>query len=195
MDPLAGLVAAAAFAVGGVGGFWLVQRRERARREIEKAAAQDEASRILTGSKQEAESLLKSAELRGKEDAFRLRESWEKEEARRREELERVERRAEERSSALDSRHSHLDEREVALERRAEEMSGREATMAERETKAAAAEQEALLQIERSPAFPSAKPATSFSTAWRVKPGPTRRIPCERFGKKRREPASERHAR
>ncbi len=149
MDPLAGLLAVAALAVGGIGGFWLSQRRERTRRESEKATAQDEASRILTTARQQAEGVLKGAELRGKEEAYRLREGWEKEKARRREEIERLERRTEERSTSLDSRHAYLDEREGSLERRSEELGRRESSVQSREHKAAEAEKDVLEQLER----------------------------------------------
>jgi hypothetical protein len=67
----------------------LGRRRELARREQERAEARDEAGRILERAKEEAESLRKAGELRGREEAFRLREEWEREEARRREDLER----------------------------------------------------------------------------------------------------------
>ena len=127
MEPLAvGMLAVAAFAIGGTVGFLAAGRRERTRRDIEKAAAQDEASQILASSKQEAESLLKSLGLQGKEGLPSSRRAWEKEEARRREELERLERRAEERSSSLDSRHAYLDEREGTLERRSGDLGQRE---------------------------------------------------------------------
>ena len=148
MDPLAGMLAVAALAMGGIVGFGLAARRERTRREIEKAAAEDEASRILASSEEEAERLLKSVELQGKEEAFRLREGWEREEGRRREELERLERRAEERSSALDTRHTYLDEREGTLERRSEDLGQREQAVGEREEISRHAELEARRKLE-----------------------------------------------
>ena len=49
-------------------------------RELEKAEAKDEASRILTRATEEAENARKSGELAGREEGFRLREAWEKEE-------------------------------------------------------------------------------------------------------------------
>ena len=54
----------------------------------------------------------------GREGAFRLREAWEKEEARRREEIERSERRMEERSDALNRQLDGFNSREVELKNR-----------------------------------------------------------------------------
>ena len=89
------LAAAVGTLIGAVAGFFVARGAERSRQEKERAAAKDEASRILTQASREAESLQKSAALSGREEALRLRETWEQEETRRREELERVERRLE----------------------------------------------------------------------------------------------------
>ena len=77
-------------AVLAVSGFLLGRGRERARQAMERAAARDEASQIRKRAREEAESIKESALLAGKEEAFRLREAWEKEEDRRREEIERL---------------------------------------------------------------------------------------------------------
>ena len=68
--------------------------RERARQALEKQGAQGEASRILQRASEEAENIKKAGELAGREEGFRLREAWEKDESRRRDDLERAERRA-----------------------------------------------------------------------------------------------------
>src|SRR5689334_5910658 len=130
MDPLGlALAAVVGLAIGALGGFLLAQSRERARREAEKAAAKDEASSILQRAREEADNLKRSRELEGKEEAMRLRDSWEKEEARRREEVDRLERRLVERSESLDKKFDALDEREVGQERRSQEMDRREAEL------------------------------------------------------------------
>ena len=127
MDPLVlTLAAVVGLATGALAGVLLVQARERARRERDKAAARDEASSILQRARDEAENLRRSRELEGKEEAMRLRDAWEKEEARRREEAERLERRLVERSASLDSKFGLLNERELAQERRAQEVERRE---------------------------------------------------------------------
>ncbi len=120
------LAAAVGTLIGAVAGFFVARGAERSRQEKERAAAKDEASRILTQASREAESLQKSAALSGREEALRLRETWEQEETRRREELERVERRLEQRSTSLDDKFDALNDRDRTQERRAQEFSDRE---------------------------------------------------------------------
>lgn len=120
------LAAAVGLVLGALIGFVIARNRERARQELEKSRAQDEASRILERATSEAENARKTGELAGREEGFRLREAWEKEENRRREEIERAERRAEERSDALDRQFDRLNTREEELDRRAEGASKRE---------------------------------------------------------------------
>lgn len=117
---------AAGVVLGVLIGFFVAKNRERARQELEKRSAQDEASRILKRAESEAENARKAGELAGREEGFRLRESWEKEETRRREEIERAERRAEERTDALDNRRDRLDAREEEFEGRLAEVTRRE---------------------------------------------------------------------
>ena len=128
MDPLVLSLAAAVvgLALGALAGFLASQSRERARREREKAAAKDEASAILSRAKDEAENLRRSRELAGKEEAMRLRDAWEQEETRRREEVERFERRLVERTESLDKKFDALNERELTQERRTQELERRE---------------------------------------------------------------------
>tara|TARA_B100001123_G_scaffold131480_1_gene152686 strand:+ start:106011 stop:107585 length:1575 start_codon:yes stop_codon:yes gene_type:complete len=89
--------------------------RERARQALEKQGAQGEASRILQRASEEAENIKKAGELAGREEGFRLREAWEKDESRRRDDLERAERRAEERTDTLDRQAERLNVREGEL--------------------------------------------------------------------------------
>ncbi|HSH74882.1 MAG TPA: ribonuclease Y, partial [Longimicrobiales bacterium] len=107
-------------------GFAISRSRERARQQREKESAQDEASRILERAHEEAESARRAGELAGREEGFRLREAWEREEGRRREEIERAERRAEERSDALDRQFDRLNTREADLDVRGDEVRSRE---------------------------------------------------------------------
>jgi len=122
MDPLAIAVAAVVGLVGAVVGSLVTRGRARAREESERAAARDDASRILAQAKEDAENLRRSRELQGKEEAMRLREEWEADEKRRREEAERLERRLLERSESLD----RIADRESKLERRSQELDARE---------------------------------------------------------------------
>ncbi|MEM7416865.1 MAG: ribonuclease Y [Gemmatimonadota bacterium] len=120
----------AAAAVGIVLGAWIgfvvTRNRERARQQLEKQTAQDEATRILKRAEREAENQRKAGELAGREEGFRLREAWETEEARRREEIERAERRAEERSDTLDRQRDRLTAREEELAGQSDRLATRE---------------------------------------------------------------------
>ena len=122
MDPLVnGLAVAVALLFGAVAyvGRGLV---EEARQKKAVAAAADEASRILARAGEEADNLRISRVLEGKEEVVRLREAWEGEEAKYREEVERAEGRLAERSTALDRRFDNLNDRESAQEKRAKEL-------------------------------------------------------------------------
>ena len=89
--PLDVVLAVAVGAVFTVVGFLLGKRRERNAVARDKAAARDEASQILARAQQDAENLRTQGELRGREEALKLRETWERDEDRRREETERLE--------------------------------------------------------------------------------------------------------
>lgn len=139
MDPLGMGLAVGAVAVAAVLAYLLGRGRERARRLREKEAATDEASLILQRAREDADNLRRSAELKAQETRFRLRESWEEEESRRREEVERGERRllqrgeaADRKSDQLDRRQDALDERSRALDGRLGELKGRERRVDER---------------------------------------------------------------
>lgn len=143
------LAAAVGLVLGALIGFVIARNRERARQELEKSRAQDEASRILERAKSEAENARKAGELAGREEGFRLREAWEKEESRRREEIERAERRAEERSDALDRQFDRLNTREEELDRRAESVAHREGELQARESEVEAQEAKARQRLEQ----------------------------------------------
>jgi ribonuclease Y len=135
------LIAAAAFFVIGraVG-----RVAERKAQEAAKATAEETAGRILAEAQREAETLRKSAVVAGKEETIKLREAWEAESAKRREEVERAERRLQERESSLDRKFDLLEQREKELGRRASDLGRREKTVHERDT-----ELERLLAEER----------------------------------------------
>jgi ribonuclease Y len=135
-------------AVLAVSGFLLGRGRERARERREREAAKDEASQILKRAKEGAESVKESALLAGKEEAFRLRESWEKEEDRRREEIERGERRNDERSEFLDRKFDSLSEREGNQDLRARELERQEQSLQDRTESIRALEKEARDRLE-----------------------------------------------
>jgi len=122
------LAAAALGVVAGVS--WVQARLRRVRRD---AAA--EAERILAEARQRAEQERHTLVVEGKEAAFRAKEAWEREEARRREEIERAERRLADRAEQLERKAQRLEEREQVLQRRqAELVRQRRLLHAERET-------------------------------------------------------------
>ena len=126
MDPLViGLAAAVGLLLGAVG---YVARGmiEQSRHRKAEAAAEDEASRILARAKEEAGNLRTSKVLEGKEEIFRLRESWEQEDQRHREDAERAEQRLAERSEAQRRRFDTLNEKESVQEQRTKELDQRD---------------------------------------------------------------------
>ena len=147
--PLALGLAVAALMVGAFGAYAVSQARTRAQLAREKAAAQDEASRILARTEEEAGRLLKAAQIEGKEAALEVREAWLEEEARRREDVERVERRAEERAVTVDRQLEMVGQRESALERRTETLDQREQSLAQRARDAEAQAARAQDRLER----------------------------------------------
>jgi ribonuclease Y len=114
-----------AVALAAVLGIALGWWGERMRLRKAKAGAEEEANRILAAAQEDAERTLKAAELAGREAAYRAKEQWEREEARRRDELAQLEHRLEERRTALDRKYDLLDERERQLEDREKELDRR----------------------------------------------------------------------
>ena len=103
------------------------QQRTRQRKQVEQA--RDEASRVRSRAEEEADNLRRAAELQAKEKVFRLRETWETEESRRREEAERGERRLLQRSEAADRKSDQLDRRHESLEGRAHNLRAAEESL------------------------------------------------------------------
>lgn len=137
------LAAVLAFLAGSVLAAAVVSRRAASRRQQELARAGDEATRVLTRAREEAENARRAGELEGKDAAIRLREAWEKEEARRREDVERAERRAEEREDKLDRTFDRLNERDSEQEAKARKLTERETRVSTREASVEALESEA----------------------------------------------------
>jgi ribonucrease Y len=104
--------------LGAVLGWYILQVRARQRRQD----AESQAARILAAADADVERIRRAAELAGREEAFRAKQEWEREEARRREELDRAESRVEERRSSLDRKYDLLVERDRQLETRIKEL-------------------------------------------------------------------------
>lgn len=134
------IAAAAFFMIGRQQG----RAAERATQVAARSTAEEAASRILDDANREAETLRKSALLSGKEETMRLRENWELEALKRREELDRAERRVQERESHLDRKLDLFDQRDKEVGRRGSDLGRREKVVGERE-----AELDKLLLEER----------------------------------------------
>ncbi len=114
---LIGIIAIGAVLVGLLLGGMI----ERARLRRAKRDAQSEADRIISAAREDVDRIRKAAELEGREAALRAKEEWEREEGKRREDLERAEARIDERRSSLDRKYDLLDEKERQLEGREQE--------------------------------------------------------------------------
>ena len=143
------LAAGVGLVLGLFSGFVLARNRARAQQEAEKQKGQDEASRILQRAEREADNARKAGELAGREEGFRLRAAWEREEDRRREEIERAERRAEERSDALDRQFDRLNVRDNELDARADALATQESAIERRAEGIASREVEARRRLEQ----------------------------------------------
>jgi ribonucrease Y len=107
---------------------------ELARQRAAQATAEESAKRIVGDAQREAETLRKSAIVSGKEELIKSREEWEAEVRRRREELEREERRLDERESTLDRKYEVIEQRDRELGKRASELGRREKQVADKQT-------------------------------------------------------------
>ncbi len=118
--------------------FVLGRRKGQAAEEAARRAAGDSAGqvakRIVSEAEREAESSKKQALLSGKEELMKVREAWELEARKRREEVEREEKRVLEREQQLDKKVDLVDIKERDLGRRASELGRREKLLEERQT-------------------------------------------------------------
>ncbi len=127
-------IAAAAFFIFGRSRGRTIGREEEQRRlTAANATAEESARRIVSEAERESGSLRKSAVLSGKEELIKLREEWEQEARRRRDEVEREERRVQERDLGVDRRLDQLEQRDKELGRRASEFGRKEKLVADRQ--------------------------------------------------------------
>ena len=114
------------------------RRKGRAAEEAARRAAGESAGqvakRIVAEAEREAESSKKQALLSGKEEVMKVREAWELEARKRREEVERDEKRVVEREQQLDKKVDLVDGKERELGRRASELGRREKLLEDRQT-------------------------------------------------------------
>jgi ribonuclease Y len=109
------------------------RRGELRRQQQAKATAEETAKRIVGEAERESESLRKAAVLSGKEELIKLREAWESEVRGRREEIEREERRVDDREGQLNRKYDLLEQRERDASRRTEAVAALEQTVAQRQ--------------------------------------------------------------
>src|SRR6266513_187719 len=111
----------------------LGKRAELRRQQQARSTAEETAKRIVGEAEREAESVRKTAVLSGKEELIKLREEWEIEVRGRREEVEREERKVEDREGQLNRKYDLLEQREREGARRTEAVSAQEKSLAQRE--------------------------------------------------------------
>ncbi len=118
--------------------FVLGRRRGQAAEELARRAAGEAADqvakKIVAEAEREADSARKQALLSGKEEVMKVREAWEVEARKRREEIEREEKRLVEREQQLDKKVDLVDGKERDLGRRASELGRREKQLEERQS-------------------------------------------------------------
>src|ERR1700741_3144880 len=127
------LLFAIAGAVFFVLGRKLGRNAELRRQQAAQATAEETAKRITSEAQREAESLRKTAVLSGKEELIKLREEWEVEVRGRREEVEREERRVEDKESQLNRKYDLLEQRERETNRKAEAVATNEKNLAQKQ--------------------------------------------------------------
>ncbi|MEZ0336446.1 MAG: ribonuclease Y [Gemmatimonadales bacterium] len=113
------------------------------------AAARAEANRLRTDTVREAESAKAEVLVAAKMESLKLREDLDREIQRRREEWERLERRAEERSRVQDRKLEEIEGRERNFGKREEALSQRENALRAREGEADRLAQEQRVKLER----------------------------------------------
>src|SRR5579862_736830 len=110
------------------------QEAEAARLAAAKAGADDVSRRTIQEAEREAENLRKSALVSGKEEVIKQREAWEVEARRRREEVEREEKRLQERENVLDRKFDVLDQRDREIGSKSTDLGRRTKVLEDRET-------------------------------------------------------------
>jgi ribonuclease Y len=124
--------------VAGCGLFFLVGRRIGTKSELDRqraagTSAEQTAKRIVGDAERDAQSLRKTVVLEGKEELIRLREEWEAEARKRRDDVEGDERRLQERTAIIDRKADALEQRERDVKRSAAQVATRESGIADRQ--------------------------------------------------------------
>ena len=128
--------------VAGCGLFFVIGRRAGTQSETDRQlaagnSAEQTAKRIVADAERDAQALRKTAVLEGKEELIRLREEWEAEARKRREDVEGDERRLQERTGTIERKADALEQRERDIKRTASEVAVRESSLSERQAELA----------------------------------------------------------
>ncbi len=135
-------------AVAGAVFYVMGRRVERRLAELAGKSAAQQADRLLSEARRDAEAARSQAVLEGKEQVMQSREEWEREEKQRREELDRLQERVSERETLIDRKLNTLDDREKELQRLDQSVRDRDRHLAKKEAEleADAAEQRKRLE-------------------------------------------------
>jgi len=145
LDPMAPLYLVIGLLIGIVGSIMVM--RIFGKQKI--ATAQQEAVRIIEKSRNEAEVIVKRAEVDAKAEFIQRMEEFEKKSAAIRDELKEQERRLEKRADNLDKKLDTLVTKERALEQAEQKLGNREASLAQKETQLAEALDQQRAQLLR----------------------------------------------
>ncbi len=133
-DQLVSILAALGGAAVAGAVFYVIGRRvERKLSELAGRSATQQADRLLSEARRDAEAARSQAVLAGKEEVMKSREEWEREEKQRREELDRLQERVGERETLIDRKLNALDDREKELQRRDQSVRDREKNQQQKE--------------------------------------------------------------
>lgn len=139
MTESAWLAAAGAVLVAAASAFFFIfgkrtgKHSELARQTSARETAEETSRRVLADAAREAESIRKNAVLNGKEELIGLRESWEVEARKRREEIEAEERRVQDKEGLLNRKYDLLETRERDAVAQLAEVARRHETIAARD--------------------------------------------------------------
>ncbi|HZF66623.1 MAG TPA: ribonuclease Y [Gemmatirosa sp.] len=139
---------AAGIAAGREEGRAAGRRDELERQQAARATAEETAKRILAEAQRDAESLRKSAVVSGKEELLKVREAQDAEVRQRREEVDREERRVQEREAQLDRKRDEVDQKDREIGRRATDLGRREKVLADRQAEVEKLEHDATRRLE-----------------------------------------------
>ena len=120
------LTVAVVAAIAGAVSYRFGRRNEFKSAELAGRTAEQQAERLLSNAKRDAEAEHARTVLAGKEEVMKLREEWEAEEKQRRQELDRIQDRVAERETLIDRKLNALDDREQNVQRKEQSNRDRE---------------------------------------------------------------------